>query len=589
MTIDGVLDDASQVWVVACAVVATVAIWAVVRLLVARRAERTDRHREMVERAGLFSWEIDSISAEILSIAGNVEAVLGYPADELVGRHVGSVINLHRARNVIKSERRLPNASERHAVVTATHRNGHEVTLREVRLTPRKAGVVRGVSIDITELAQATEALRHQAEHDALTGLANRVRLEHVIDADPTGDERDRLALLLVDLDRFKAINDTLGHPTGDRVLQILANRFEASLGDFELTARMGGDEFAFVVAVGPDTESDARVAGRRVHDLITEPLAVDGLQLSVGASIGVVLAPDHGTSYEDLLKKADIAAYQAKGDGGGVVLYESDPDEIDALCPILVAEVGDALDRSEFELRFLPRIDLDAGHVVGVAGVPLWHHPRFGLLGQREFAEAVNVSAHRQRFAHEMVRQAVAVIAATEAAGRAVPVSVGVSALSVVDQRLPQQVADLLEQHRIPNGLLTVDVPDTGLFDDPRHQRTVAELQATGVRLAISGFGAGPSDVFGLPRLGVGQLCLDASVVRRLDEVCTAIGARSVVEVADRLGIEVVADGVWHDDDVQRLRAVGCRLAQGVAWAPPVYADDVHALINARAGMASD
>lgn len=581
----GLIDGLGPGWIMAGALVVA-AGWAVIRIIASSRSERSARHREMADRVGMFSWEIDSATAAIVSISGNVEAVLGYKPEELEGRHVGSIVNLDQAREVIRSERALPEESERYAVVHAVHRDGRAVTL-EVRLSPRKAGVVRGVSIDISELARATEALRHQAEHDALTGLANRVRIERVVDEALAPPGRGPFALLLVDLDRFKTINDTLGHPVGDRVLQLLAARFTSTLTDLDVSARMGGDEFAFVASDLGEEPADAAVAvGGRVHEIISAPLDVDGLQLSVGASIGVALCPDHGSSYRDLLKNADVAAYKAKADGGGVVLHEGDPDEIDDLGAALVAEVGDALDVSEFELRFLPRFDLTTGQIVSVAGVPLWHHRRHGLLGLQDFAEAMKVSAHRQRFAHEILRQGVAVIAATAAAGHPVPVAVGVSALSVIDPRLPLGVSELLDRWGVPGSLLTIEIPDTGVLDDPRHQRAIADLRATGVLLSIVGFGAGRSDLFRLPHQGLSQVSLDGSVLRRLDDDCIAVGVRAVLDIGDRLGIDVVADAVWHDDDVARLRAVGCRLAQGEAWAPPVHADDVLALVTARAGL---
>lgn len=529
------------------------------------RAEMDRRHDEMVDRALMFSWEVDIATGEILSLVGNIEAVLGYSADELLGTPVSNIVDTESMRQALRGASQRTPDEEVHSIVTARHRDGRSVTLREVRLASLKEGVIRGVSMDITELNEANEALRYQAEHDALTGLANRTVVEKTVAA-ALRDGND-VVLAMADLDRFKEINDTLGHPAGDRLLRVLANRLREGLGDLDVVARLGGDEFAFVW-VGGTAPDRAQVLGTRIHDLATEPIEVDGLQLAVACSVGVVYSPEHGNSYPDLLKHADIATYQAKHAGGGVVIFESAPDDLSVRRLQLISETSGALDRGEFELHFQPQVDLTTGAILGAEGLARWRHPEYGLLFPGSFFNAIEVGADYQRFNSAMLRQAIEFAADARGAGHEIQVAVNLGSMSFLDRNLPDEVESLLEWYDVPGSAITLEVVETDLLDEQRGAAVFGELARIGVRLSIDDFGTGYSTFTRLRALDVDEVKIDRGFVQGLgDSSEDAIIVRATIELAQLLGHDVVAEGVETVEQMQWLQRMGCDAAQGFLW----------------------
>lgn len=561
----------------------TVALCAQSMWCSAARSERTElvrSHNELVEKAALFSWEIDVQSGEILAMAGNIEGVLGYTAAELVGRHVGTIVNIADARDVLREELERRSRTEINAVVTAKHRDGTEVTLRELRLPTNREGVVRGVSIDITALARATEALRYQAQHDALTGLANRVLVEKVATAELGKADGQCVLVAMADLDRFKEVNDTLGHPAGDRLLRVLANRLSNNLSEMAVVGRLGGDEFAFVF-IGDVNPAKARALGTRVHELLTQPVAIDGLQLGVGCSVGVAYSPTHGRTYEELLKCADVATYQAK-QSSGVVVFESVSENLSTRSLQLTAEAPAALDRGEFELFFQPQIDLTTGAIIGVEGLARWQHPQFGLLLPGAFFDVIEVGPLYHRFTNEMIRQAVAFAAATIAAGTPLQVAVNVGSMSFIDQHFVEVVASLLKSHQVPASMITIEILETDLFDEARGAVVFDELTKLGVRLSIDDFGTGYSTFGRLKSLAVQDVKIDRSFVQGLGESTKdAILVEASVRLSHLLGHDVVAEGVETKEQMQMLQRFGCGKAQGFLWSPAIHRSELLELLG--------
>jgi len=527
------------------------------------------RHDEMVDRARMFSWEIDAQNGRILSLAGNVRAVLGYDIEELLGRHFSMIVPLDETSGpdlaVAGGE-----SGERHAVQKAKHRDGHVVTVREVRLASENHNVLRGVSVDITELADAGEALRYQAEHDQLTGLVNRQVLETVVTDALAGGER--VVLVLGDLDRFKEVNDTLGHPTGDRLLCVLAARFEDGLADLDVIARLGGDEFAFV-AVGDVDEARGVAIAQRIYDLALQPVAVDGVQLAVACSVGVAISPDHGATYEDLLKHADIATYQAKLSLGGVRVFESAPNELSVQRLQMVSEVPRAVTQDEFELHLQPKVDLETGALVGVEGLARWRHPRLGLLMPSEFLHVIEVAADYHRFTEVMLAQALEFTAkARNLTGEWCPVAVNIGSMSFLDRSLPDRLSSLLVAHGIPGHVLTLEVTESDLLDESGADLPVFDgVKSLGIRLSIDDFGTGYSSLTRLRALDVDEVKIDRGFVLGLgrdpeDEIIV----QAVVQLAGLLGHGVVAEGVETVEQMQKLRGFGCATGQGYLFSRP-------------------
>ncbi len=534
----------------------------------AERSEVDQRHDEMLDRAHMFSWEIDRETLVVRSLVGNVEGVLGYHPDELIGLHIDAIIDHYeRVTHPVDGARQ---AGEANGVVHATHKDGHVVVLRDT-LLGGDADVFRGVAVDMTELASASEALRHQAEHDALTGLANRSLVERTLNA-ALDREHATAGIAIADLDRFKDINDTLGHPTGDRVLQVLADRFVDGLGDVDLIARLGGDEFAFVLLGSAAPERMADV-GERIHAMACAPVAVDGLELAVSCSVGVALAPEHGTDFADLMKHADIATYDAKRSGGGVRMFEKAPGELSVQRLRLTSEVGGAIDRGEIELFFQPQVDLSTGAIAGVEGLARWRHPELGLLVPGSFLDAIEVASDYHRFTDEMIRQAVEFAATARREGVALNVAVNLSSISFLDRGLPSRVAQVLDRYSIPGDQLTLELTESELLDEQEGDLPVFEaVRRLGVRLSIDDFGTGHSTLTRLRALDVGEVKVDRAFVRGIESVDEdAIIVRSVIQLCRQLGHSVIAEGVETVGQLERLQEYGCGVAQGYLFARPM------------------
>lgn len=532
------------------------------------------RHAEMVDRTRMFAWEVHAKTGEILSIAGNVQGVLGYEPEELIGRNVSLLANAGEIRRARLDFDRRPGGEETW-VVPALHKSGRQVMIREVRHNDAGSSSIQGVAIDITELVRATDQLQWQATHDALTGLANRELLE--TRAAELLAEGTAVAVLVADLNRFKEINDTLGHPTGDLVLRTLAARFAESLADLELVARIGGDEFAFLIRVGDQSLDDVYDIGLRVQRLATSVIAVDTLQLAVACSVGVAMSPDDGESYEELLKHADIATYEAKRTGGGVCLFESAPDQLSIRRLQLISDIPNALRCGEFRLHYQPQIDLASGEIMGVEGLARWAHPEFGLLLPGDFLDVLEVAADYRRFTGEVVRMAVAFVAEARDAGHRLPVSINLASMSFLDRTMPSVVEGLLRMYGVDGNMLTLEVTESDLLDEQSSGPVIDALKALGCKLSIDDFGTGYSSLTRLRALDIDEVKIDRSFVAGLGENAEdEIIVRTVIELATLLGQAVVAEGVETPGQRELLQRLGCRSAQGWLFARAEPSADV-------------
>lgn len=544
-----------------------------VRSVRSRQQNEADRrHDQILDRARIFSWEANARTGEILGVAGNVRAVLGYDAHELIGQSALLLVEADESDQVVDSYG--VRSDEVHRSVRARHRDGSEVILREVRLESIIDDVVRGVSIDMTELAMASEALRHQAEHDSLTGLANRELLQNTVRALLDAEPDAEVALIVADLDRFKEVNDTLGHPVGDELLCQIAAVFESKLQGADIVARIGGDEFAFAVW-GEDVDQRAHKLAQQIHQLSVAPVDVDGLKIAVSSSVGVAIAPNHGVTYSDLLKHADIAMYQAKSSGGGVRVFESTPNALSVQRLQLISEMSQAIERGEFELHVQPQVDLGNGAIVGVEGLARWRHPEHGLLLPGAFLHTIEVAADYHRFTSEMVRQAVDFASAAAAAGHHLNVAVNLGSMSFLDQSFPLRLRELLSQRRLPGSALTLEVTESDLVDV--EAPVFDALKNLGMRLSIDDFGTGYSSLTRLRALAVEEVKIDRAFVAGLGvDAEDAIIVRAVMELCRLLGHEVVAEGVETRGQMEMLQRYGCRIAQGWLFAKAMPQDEL-------------
>jgi len=429
---------------------------------------------------------------------------------------------------------------------------------------------------DVTARTHGEQLLRHQATHDHLTGLSNRVALvEHLEGALADGNP---VGLLLLDLDQFKEINDTLGHHYGDRVLGVLANRF-SRLPGIDVVARLGGDEFAFVV----DDVADVRVLEQvadRVADVVEQTVRLDDLSLRVGASIGLALAPEHGRAADLLLQHADIAMYQAKRLGRQHAVYRTADDRHTVVRLALMADLPHLLGHDELRMWFQPKVDLRSGRVTGVEALMRWEHPREGLLTPDRFLELLEVSGQMNLVTWAALDQSLTAIAAV-APGLSVAVNVPARALQ--DDHVPARILDRVTMAGLLPSQLHLELTEREIMEDNTTVRSVLEeLCAAGVGISIDDFGTGYSSLSYLRRLPVNEIKIDRTFVAgMLANDHDYLIARAITDLGRNLGHRITAEGVEDEATLELLRSIGCEDAQGYLFSRPVPPEQLAATIR--------
>ncbi|MFJ8362898.1 putative bifunctional diguanylate cyclase/phosphodiesterase [Streptomyces sp. NPDC093984] len=428
--------------------------------------------------------------------------------------------------------------------------------------------------------ARAEEQLR-----DGLTGLPNRQWLLErtwtaLDDAERIGA---RAALMLIDLDRFRSVNDTLGHLAGDRLLLQIAERLRLALPRGAEAARLGGDEFAVLLPVADSTTSASRAA-RNLVAALGSPLDLDGLTLVLEASAGVAVFPDHALDAEGLLRRADVAMYQAKRDRTGVEVYESKRDSNTPDRLGLLGDLRRALDAHEVQLHYQPKVRFD-GQVAGLEALVRWVHPERGKVPPDEFIAIAESSGLMPHLTEYVLETALEQVARWRAQGLTVPVAVNVSPRDVHTPGFAGSVAARLARHGVPAGALQLEITEHVLLEDPqRAADTLAGLAGHGVKMSLDDFGTGYSSLVHLRRLPVSELKIDRSFVARLAvDAEDAEIVRCTVDLAHSLGLLVVAEGVEDDETWERLRDLGCDAVQGWLVAAAMPAEETTAWLRAR------
>ncbi|MFC5382175.1 putative bifunctional diguanylate cyclase/phosphodiesterase [Aquipuribacter nitratireducens] len=437
----------------------------------------------------------------------------------------------------------------------------------------------------------AAEVTRREQEalHDGLTGLGNRELLRgrlqrglhHAEEAGGGGP-----GLVLLDLDHFKDVNDTLGHPVGDELLRQVAKRLVATVGDSGMVARLGGDEFAVVV---PGPIDEAEQVARTLLDAFDEAVLVGDLRLLVRASAGIAAAPQHGTSPSELMKNADVALYDAKGERGRWATYSPDHDvnSVDRLQ--LIDDLRTALDADALGVAFQPQVRVADGRTVGVEALVRWRHPARGDVPPDVFVPLAENAGMIPRLTAFVLDVALAELARWAADGHEVRLAVNVAARQLSDLALPPLVADTLKRHGVPAENLVIEVTETGILSDPvRVDVVVRELRRLGVGIAVDDYGTGNASLSYLKRLDVDELKIDKTFVvdmaRRPEDF---IIVRSTVSMARELGLRVVAEGVEDAATSDALSAVGCDTVQGFFHGRPAPGPQVLERLRAEADAA--
>jgi diguanylate cyclase len=448
------------------------------------------------------------------------------------------------------------------------------------RLAPAVERELREVEVRRSR-KRAEERLAHLAYHDALTDLPNRVLLHDRLSQAMLAFHREAqpLALMVLDLDNFKAINDSLGHHAGDRVLRQVAARLRAMLRDTDTVARLGGDEFAVML---PQTDlKGAAMTGEKMLQRLNGPYILDERSLIVGASIGIASFPEHSTDADTLLQKADIAMYAAKNGGTGLAVYAVDRDRRAHRQLTITSELREAIERDQFTCYYQPIVSLETGKVIAVEALARWRHPTQGLLSPNEFIDLAEQTGLIEPLTMLLLDKAL-----TEwgsAAGLGIPVAVNLSVRNFRDPSLPDRIADVLRLRDVPPASLVLEITENFIMSDPvRAVASLSRLHDMGVRLALDDFGTGYSSLSYLRRLPLDELKIDRSFVIALATEDEAI-VRSTIDMAHNLRLKVVAEGVESPEIQARLRELGCDAVQGVFIAAPAPASDVRQWILNR------
>jgi diguanylate cyclase (GGDEF)-like protein len=455
----------------------------------------------------------------------------------------------------------------------------HQVWLVPLLLVPLLA---------VYKNASVSREQEHASLHDSLTGLPNRKYLLRDADEALTSARQDGsgLALCLLDLDRFKEVNDTLGHQVGDRLLQLVAARLSAAVRPTDTVARLGGDEFAVMLREVDAVE--AETLARRLLEAFDDVFAGDGMFFDLDVSIGVALHPEHADSFESLLRRADVAMYLAKNDRNGVRMYDPALDRHSTERLALLGELRRAIDDGQLVLHYQPKAELATGRVVGVEALVRWYHPVRGQIPTDVFVPLAEQTGLMRPLTDHVVRAAVSQIAAWQAAGIDITVAINVSVRDLHDPLFSAALRATCEREGVPASLLQLEITEGTLIDDPaRTEDVLRELADFGVALSLDDFGTGYSSLRHLKRLPVAEIKIDRSFVQRLHlDADDAAIVRSIIDLGDALGLRVVAEGVETLETWRRLAAMGCDEAQGWYLARPMAAPNATAWLLNRMAM---
>jgi len=423
----------------------------------------------------------------------------------------------------------------------------------------------------------------HHAYHDALTELPNRSLLSERLEAAlAVGDRPHSVSVMILDLDNFKAINDTLGHEFGDRVLQQVAERLGDAISADATLARLGGDEFAVVFA---GDEGQAEAAAERLVAALDRQLEIDSVALHVAVSIGIACFPQHGRSVGELLRHADVALYCAKDSDGAFQTYAEEQDEnsVDRLA--LAAQLRRGIERGELAVHYQPKVPLHGGPASAVEALVRWNHPQLGWIAPDGFIPLAEETGIIKPLTERVLETALGQCERWRREGLDVSVSVNVSTRSLLDDQLAGMIAALLDRFDLPPSMLQVEITESRIVADLRRARaTLEELRGMGVMIAIDDFGTGFSSLSQLQQLPIDEIKIDRSFVRRMDTHGNdAVMVRSIIELGRNLGLRVTAEGVENETIRLDLRKLGCDYAQGFHVGGPADAEHCRRYLGPR------
>lgn len=546
--------------------------------------ERSTRKKylELLGELDAVVWEADPGSLELTFASPQARSVFG-TAPMLFIRRWSDFVHPDDKEMVEQQQRGAIEAREESFALEhrMVHRNGETVYVRNSYSiqydSSGRAKRVRGAIVDITRQQEAENTIRKQAQYDSLTGLPNRSLFNDQLKRrlDETRRTGEGLAVLLLDLNGFKEVNDTLGHAVGDQLLQAIAGRLAAYLPERSLVARLGGDEFA--VMVHPSNPRAAAAIAESIASCLQPPVTVDAMTIQAGAATGIALFPQDGDQPAVLLRRADAAMYEAKQSGRTHMFATPDDDDANVRRLQLLGELRASITSGDFRLYHQPKIDLRTGAIVGTEGLIRWQHRQFGVLSPAEFVELTEISGLIQPLTRWIVEQGIRDLAEWRKAGYEIMVALNLSVRNFFDQGLPSFIAQLLTDFNVPGDQLVLEITEREVMADRALARTaLSAFRSLGVKVSIDDFGTGFSSLSQLQLLPIDEIKVDQSFVAgMLANPQDGVIVRSIIDLGRNLDLEVVAEGAETFEQIAALRDLGADRAQGYVISRPLPGEE--------------
>jgi diguanylate cyclase (GGDEF)-like protein/PAS domain S-box-containing protein len=559
---------------------------------VSLRLEKSEElHRYIVNSSPDIVFMLDSLG-RFCFVNSKVESLLGYQQAELLGRHfkhildnrdlargtyalAGPNISAHNPRTLeVRLKTRGSRKATRHFEITAFPIDAATWPHEEGDISHRSNARYYGTARDVTERKEAEAFINFQAYHDLLTRLPNRALFKDRLDLAITQARRSeqKLAVMFLDLDRFKIINDTLGHAMGDRLLQAVTHRLEQCVRKGDTLSRFGGDEFTLLLP-SINSNENARQIARKLIKALRQPFQLGSHEVFVGVSIGIATYPDAGESMDQLIQNADIAMYHVKARGKDGYRFFSKAMSVDTADRLnLERDLRLALDRDELRVFYQPQVCSTTNRIVGVEALVRWQHPKQGLLYPRDFLPLAEETKLIGRLSERVLAIACADVGQWIRDGhKDLRLAVNLSPLQVEHPRFVTTLMDQLHQHDFPPENLEIEITENVIMKDLEHiSQKLRELANLNVRIAIDDFGTGYSSLNYIHRLPIHTLKVDQSFVRGIrsgdDEACIV---NAIVAMAHGLRLEIVAEGVETDEQLAYLKNLGCHQVQGFYYGP--------------------
>ena len=526
---------------------------------------------ELLEKRAILV-ECNTRLAELFGV-GHVEEIIGLPL-----HRNGSITNRRDLFKFVKNGYRLEDSefTRINEFGEKTYIQNTAIGIVEKRFLTRAWGTSKNTTLQRTYL----DHMEYVANHDDLTSLPNRTYLYQKMEAALKSQRHSKMALLLFDLDKFKEINDTLGHLAGDKVLKQLGSRLQSELGDMPgVLARLGGDEFAIFLPSIRNTQQ-AIVMGHRFLDAICEPFDIEGFYTEIEASVGVSIAPDQAQDVSTMMRYADVAMYHAKTNLKGVAIYDS---EYDPHCPVrleIMGALGRAIREGELRLHFQPKICLHKNELSGFEALLRWEHPELGFVPPSDFVPIAESSNMIYPMSKWVLQESIRHCAQWVKAGYDISVAMNLSPRNLLDERIVEDISHTLEKYQLEGRHIEVEITESMFMSDAsRAQYILERISELGITLSIDDYGTGYSSLAYLKRLPVQTLKIDMSFVKNMmDNEQDAIIVSSTIQLAHNLGLTVVAEGVETEAIYDKLKELGCDALQGFYIAKPMKSEDATA-----------